>query len=511
MIDKYKQAFQEEAREILVELEAALLALNENRSDSELVGRAFRALHTIKGSGAMFGFDELAAFTHNLENAFDEVRNGRLQVTPELINLSLAALDQIKGMLEEAAGYGAGSAAGSEILAKLGQLTGKAESPAKVAPSPIVAPPTLVNGVARAWQIRFCPGPDLMRGGTNPLLLLRELKQMGSLRVTASMAAVPPLGELDPERCYITWDMVLNTSAAREAISDVFIFVADHCELAIEPAAARVAGAAVPDVAGTAAGAAVVAAEAPRAKYPSYGRRAYDSPDTASSIRVPAAKLDQFVNLVGELVTVQARLGEIATRGEDSDVAAVSEEVERLTAALRETSMSIRMLPIRATFERFRRLVHDLARDLHKEVELTIEGADTELDKTVLDQLNDPLMHLIRNSMDHGIEPRGRAARGRQAVHRDHPSLRAALGGQRSDHNRGRRQGNRRQRGSRARRREGSGCSGCAAYGVGDFLVHLGARLLHGTAGDGRVWPGSGDGRGPAQRGSPAWNDRHCQ
>ena len=155
MIDKYKQAFQEEAREILVELEAALLALNENRSDSELVGRAFRALHTIKGSGAMFGFDELAAFTHNLENAFDEVRNGRLQVTPELINLSLAALDQIKGMLEEAAGYGAGSAAGSEILAKLGQLTGKAESPAKVAPSPIVAPPTLVNGVARAWQIAF--------------------------------------------------------------------------------------------------------------------------------------------------------------------------------------------------------------------------------------------------------------------------------------------------------------------------------------------------------------------
>ena len=134
------------------------------------------------------------------------------------------------------------------------------------------------------------------------------------------------------------------------------------------------------------------------------------------------------MNLVGELVTVQARLVEIAARRDDPEVTAVSEEVERLTTALRENSMSIRLLPIRATFERFRRLVHDLARDLHKEVELTIEGADTELDKTVIDQLNDPLMHLIRNSMDHGIEiARGKAGR-RQAAHGNDPSRGAPLG-----------------------------------------------------------------------------------
>jgi two-component system chemotaxis sensor kinase CheA len=140
---------------------------------------------------------------------------------------------------------------------------------------------------------------------------------------------------------------------------------------------------------------------------------------------VPAVKLDQFVNLVGELVTVQARLIEIAARRDDPDVTAVSEEIERLTAALRENSMSIRMLPIRATFERFRRLVHDLARDLHKSVELTIEGADTELDKTVIDQLNDPLMHLIRNSMDHGIElPEDRLAAGKRATATIHLSAR---------------------------------------------------------------------------------------
>jgi two-component system chemotaxis sensor kinase CheA len=422
-IDKFKRTFLEEAREILVELESALLALDENRSDNELVGRAFRALHTIKGSGAMFGFDELAAFSHNLENAFDEVRNGRLQVSSELINLSLSALDQIKVMLDEASGKGAAdSAVAAEILVKLRQLTGKPEphpaaaaSPSPAHPSP--APPAAAVGAARNWQIRFSPGADLLRTGTNPLLLLRELKQLGSLQITASMAAIPPIGELDPERCYLSWDMVLATAAKREAISDVFIFVADCCELTIEPVLDPVVApeiekkieTTIEATSGPAPGqvssAAVAEALAPKPKFPSYGRRASDTPDNASSIRVPAAKLDQFVNLVGELVTVQARLFEISTRREDPEVVAVSEEIERLTSALRESSISIRMLPIRATFERFRRLVHDLARDLHKEVELTIEGADTELDKSVIDQLNDPLMHLIRNSMDHGIEP----------------------------------------------------------------------------------------------------------
>jgi len=411
-IDKYKQAFQEEAREILVELEASLLELNENRGDKELVARAFRALHTIKGSGAMFRFDELAAFTHKLENAFDEVRNGRLSVTSELVDLSLAALDQIKAMLEESAGRGAANRIiSAEILAKVQRLTGKPENrPAETPASAPLACPAVASGAALDWLVRFSPGPDLMRSGANPLLLLRELKQLGSLRVQASMAAIPPLRELDPERCYIAWDMVLTTAAGREAISDVFIFVADSCELTIEPACEvpvepqRIES--VPEQASSEAASPVAAeSNAPEKKFPPWGRRASDTPDNASSIRVPAAKLDQFVNLVGELVTVQARLVEVAARREDPEVVAVAEEIERLTTALRENSISIRMLPIRGTFERFRRLVHDLARDLHKEVELTLEGADTELDKSVIDQLNDPLMHLIRNSMDHGIEP----------------------------------------------------------------------------------------------------------
>jgi len=410
--DQFKQSFREEAREILVDLESALLELNENRDDQELVGRIFRGLHTIKGSGAMFGFDDLAAFTHNLETAFDEVRNGRLQVTSELIDLTLSALDQIRAMVEEGAGGPPADApACAEILAKVRLLAGI--SPTRPAKSKTDTPPPAVaaGGKVREWHIRFAPGPDMLRDGTNPLLLLDELRQLGGLSVRASMAAVPRLGELDPERCYMAWDMVLTTAAGADAIRDVFIFVEDGCELAIEPApisAAEVTARALDE----------------QRSQPS-GRRSYDKPDNVSSRRVPVAKLDQFVDLVGELVTVQARLSEIATRRDDPEFSEVSEEIERLTSALRENSMNIRMLPIRATFEKFRRLVHDLARDLGKDVELTMEGADTELDKTVIDQLGDPLMHLIRNSMDHGIEPSdARAAHGKPAAATIHLSAR---------------------------------------------------------------------------------------
>jgi len=410
MTDNFKQAFQEEAREILVELEASLLQLGERPDDSEIVGRAFRALHTIKGSGSMFGFEKLAAFTHNLENAFDEVRNGRLQVTSELINLSLAALDQIKSLLEESDAVStASTAAAAEIVAKLQELTGSVKRK-EGKQEPVAAPTKPSAGPTREWLIRFGPGPDLLRNGANPLVLLGELKQLGSAQITANLEGIPPLGELDPHRCYFSWDISLSTSAGRDAIRDVFIFVEDVCELVIESTNRQAAEQAPQEIGEQASTVPKTAEE----KRQNPGRRAYDTPDTASSIRVPAGKLDQFVDLVGELVTVQARLGEIASRSQDQDVVTVSEEVERLTTALRESSMSIRMLPIRATFERFRRLVHDLARDLHKEVELAIEGAETELDKTVIDQLSDPLMHLIRNSMDHGVEtPEVRVAAGK--------------------------------------------------------------------------------------------------
>jgi two-component system, chemotaxis family, sensor kinase CheA len=423
----FKQSFREEARDVLADLESALLELNENRGDAEVVGRIFRGLHTIKGSGAMFGFERLAAFAHDLETAFDRVRNGRLAVTPELIDLTLRAMDQIGVLLEE---NGSGAAADDPavceaILEGVRGLIGLPETaPAaeeSVEPS---QDPETGAGSPRNWRIRFAPGPDLLRCGANPLLLLRELRSLGDLSIRTFADAIPPLAEIDPERCYVSWEMELWTDSGQDAIRDVFIFVEDACELTITPVG-------------------IVAGEAPEARRmseaertaraleekrsPSGGRRSYDKPESASILRVPAGKLDRFVNLVGELVTVQARLSELAGRRDDAEVTDVSEEIDRLTSALRESSMDLRMVPIRGTFEKFRRLVHDLARDLDKDVELTIEGADTELDKTVIDQLGDPLMHLIRNSMDHGIEPAAdRVDRGKSATATIHLSARHA-------------------------------------------------------------------------------------
>jgi two-component system chemotaxis sensor kinase CheA len=403
--DQFRQAFREEASEILVDLEATLLELNERRDDMELVGRAFRSLHTIKGSGAMFGFDDLAGFTHNLESAFDEVRSGRLVVTADLVDLTLAALDHIRALLEDSP---ADDHADRELLLERLRRVTLAPGELHVEPSaPSLAEPALPTPApeASAWRIHFAPGPQLMRRGSDPLQLVRELAGMGEFEPTCSPASIPPLPELDPERCYLAWDCILRSPAGIDAIRDVFIFVEDCCELSIEPHDP-------PDIVES-----YVIARGLEEKHEARGgRRHYDSPENAGGIRVAAAKLDQFVNLVGELVTVQARLGELAAKRDDPEVTDVAEEVDRLASALRETSMNVRMMPIRGTFEKFRRLVHDLARDLGKDVELTIEGAETELDKTVIDQLSNPLMHLIRNSMDHGIgSPEERVTRGKPA------------------------------------------------------------------------------------------------
>ena len=220
-----------------------MLELNENPGDQELIARVFRALHTLKGSGAMFGFEALAAFTHKLETAFQEVRDGRLQLNSELIDLTLSALDQIRAMVED--GQGAAVAdpeACAEILAKVQKLTGSQE-PAKTQPEALkqqVPPPGAGDEIAE-WAIHFAPDAEYMKCGANPFLLLRELQQLGGLSAKASMAAVSPLKELDPERCYVSWEMVLATAAKLDAIRDVFIFVEDSCELSIKPLTTRAA------------------------------------------------------------------------------------------------------------------------------------------------------------------------------------------------------------------------------------------------------------------------------
>jgi two-component system chemotaxis sensor kinase CheA len=243
-VETFRQSFREEAREIVVELEATLLELHQNPSDPELVGKAFRGLHTIKGSGSMFGFDMLAAFTHELENAFDSVRTGKLEITPELVDLTLAALDQIRLMIEDGEGRERSEPAKRErVLNRVRALCGEErirEEPKREEKQRAVDRGNSNSpgaAVKRTWRIRFAPGPELMRDGTNPLLLLKELGQLGTAQIKADLSALPPLNEIDPERCYIRWDVKLTTESDADAIRDIFIFVEDSCELTISPVA----------------------------------------------------------------------------------------------------------------------------------------------------------------------------------------------------------------------------------------------------------------------------------
>ncbi len=437
--DSNRQAYLEEAQDLLSELESALLELEERPSDQDLVDRVFRAMHTIKGSGAMFGFDDVAHFTHDVETVFDQVRVGRIALTKDLLSLTLACRDRIQDILFGAGqGQDVDTAKSGELLTKMrsylpdegGQDAEAQKRPAK--------PEREAPEAGRAYRIRFKPPKDIFLTGTNPGGLLDELAALGQARLTANLEAVPVLSEMEPEMCYAWWDVILTTEAEESAIRDIFIFVEDDSELSVQAilidesqegykklgeilvergdidtsvlekvlsgqkrlgellAECRVESA---------------LAEQQEVREIKATRSKTTTETQSASIRVAADKLDLLVNLVGELVTVQARISQVVDERDDPVLASLTEELERLSDELRDSTLGIRMLPIGTTFSKFRRLVRDLSGELGKEIELQTEGAETELDKTVI---GDPLVHLLRNSIDHGIElPEERVANGK--------------------------------------------------------------------------------------------------
>jgi two-component system, chemotaxis family, sensor kinase CheA len=408
------EVFRQEARELLDQLELTLLDLGEAPEDRDLVDSAFRALHTIKGSGAMFGFDEVASFVHQFETAFDQVRKGTAPINPALVKVALAAKDHIARLIAEPGRHGAD---GEAILKQLRAVVGGDQGDDPCDPITVAGSATAA-GTRQAWRIRFRLPENALALGTNPLLLLDELRELGSCEVTAVTDAVPPLEAIDPEVCYLGWQVLLVTDRPRSAIEDVFMFLSDDMELSIEALDAE------PPVqpvvqAGDAAPAKVVEI----AKHKEAGGTAAKA---STSLRVAAERLDELMDRVGELVIAQARLSQLAAASDDGSLKTVAEEMERLASGLRDTMMGIRMVPIGTLFGRFRRLVHDLSHDLGKEVDFITSGEETELDKTVIERLADPLVHLIRNAIDHGLEDparrvtSGKSTRGRvrlSAVH----------------------------------------------------------------------------------------------
>jgi len=438
MTEDYRKAFKEEARELLVELESSLLELEETPDDREIIGRVFRALHTIKGSGAMFGFDEMVAFTHEVETVFDLVRNQKLPITKNLVDLTLSAVDLIRSLVEASDVEGAVDEARVKDLVGAFRALIPSSRPRARKVQEVDVDSSQTVGKLFTYRIRFRPHRSMLKNGTNPILLLNELRGLGEYKVVAHLDAIETLKSLDPEVCYTSWDIILSTGRGLDAIQDVFIFCEEDCELDVEvidgdydpedrqpykklgeilveqghlsreqlvevlKGQKRIGELLVN--AGLVEPRNVECALVEQQHIRGIRERRLKE-EAASTVRVPADRLDVLVDLVGELVTVQARLSQTVISQNNTEMLSIAEEVERLTVELRDNTMSIRMLPIGTTFNKFKRLVRDLSCELGKQVELVTEGAETELDKTVIERLNDPLVHLIRNSIDHGIEP----------------------------------------------------------------------------------------------------------
>jgi two-component system chemotaxis sensor kinase CheA len=480
---QFHDTFFEESFEALDSMEAALLKLDVGAPNPEGVNTIFRVAHSIKGGAGMFGFTDVASFTHTLETLLDELRSARMQVTTYIADQLLLSVDVLRAMMRSVQrkepvdmqrvadlqfdleaivarkGGGSAPAAAPGLVAEApGANPAVAAVAAGAGPVAVAAATTLRRG---GWEIGFRALPELLVRGNDPLAIFCSLAELGPLQATVNMDGLPRLREIDAERCYLTWRLRLTSNCSREQIDAAFDWAAGDCEVTVErrevegpeagevqasadvaPKADSVAQAGPSSAAGAGPAAAAdgltagghgasgpipgPAAASPASQLAAAPARAPgpEAPKAAgaehSSIRVSIEKIDELINTVGELVITQAMLSEVGRKLEGpfaEQFRSGLSQLERNMRELQESVMRVRMLPISFTFSRFPRMVRDLAQRLGKQIELKMTGEQTELDKTVLEKIGDPLVHLVRNSVDHGIEsPQARIAAGKSPV-----------------------------------------------------------------------------------------------
>ncbi len=464
-LTQFHDAFFEESFEALDSMESALLKLDIGAPDKELINTIFRVAHSIKGGSATFGFSDIASFTHSLETMLDELRSGAMQVTLAMSDLLLKSVDVMRAMLravQQKKPIDAQRVSDLQFDLELMIAQKNSAPPAVVAEPVFTAPPApvttpVVAATPKRWEITFRPFKELFARGNDPLRMMRELSELGQLDPTVDMSALPAFAALEPQSCYLAWNLVLTADVTESAIRQVFEWAEGDCDLQVKladsaqadaiaaPAAAAgpiaaAEGAVPPAVspataieheaaAATAHATAPAAAHAPTAATPPAPPKleAVAKPDApiekvadSGSIRVSVEKIDELMNTVGELVITQAMLSQLGSKLEGPTAEKLRgglAQLERNMRELQESVMRVRMLPINVVFSRFPRMVRDLAQRLGKQVELKLTGEQTELDKTVLEKIGDPLVHLVRNSIDHGIEsPDKRAAAGKPAA-----------------------------------------------------------------------------------------------
>ncbi len=439
-MDKFKAKFVEESLDNVHDLEEALFALENNMENKDLIERIFRAMHSLKGGGAMFGFNHLSDFTHHLENIFDWVRNDKLGVTHDLISLTFSAIDEIRYLLDK------GDLTDKKDLDEYNDFMGRIKTYLEGGSADQIAhsdQETTAGGRGSAsgektWLITFVPREDLLQNGTNPLFLLDDLHALGAGRSIVYTHKIPSFENLEPENNYCLWQILLTTAESVNEIKDVFIFVEDECDLSVEevcdgkleegPQLQKIIDQAKKsNIFVQVSALREIAGNKPETKSPENAGEDQKADDEQndphkaqlkehkiSSIRVASPKVDELVNLVSELVTVQAQLNVYAGKKNENDILSLAENVQKLARQLRDNAFEISLVPIQSELMRFQRLVRDLSKELGKEIDFFIEGGDIELDKNIIEHLTDPLLHVLRNSVDHGIEmPDERVAAGK--------------------------------------------------------------------------------------------------
>ncbi len=406
-MDELRQTFFTECSELLTDMESRLMELEEGAQDSEQLNAIFRCAHSIKGGSGAFGFNGVMQFTHVVEALMDEMRSGHLLPTRPSIDTLLKSVDIVTQMLAaEQNGTTLPEDHGKDVLEELRRFTSGAGA---AAPAP--AAPLEASSQETIYTIRFMPGAELFTTGNEPVLLLRELSRMGQCQITTGLEGMPDWDAFDPTLCYLYWDIRLETTAPLSAVEEVFEFVSDIGRIDISteggatPAVAMIEES-TPQVTATAeyAASAPVAAKA-EAETPA--KAATTGGGAAASIRVDLEKVDRLVNMVGELVITEAMLRAQMRHVPLEHLTGLMQGLDELshhTRELQEAVMAVRMQPVKSIFSRMPRIVRDTAAQLGKDIQLILLGENTEVDKTVIEQLGDPLTHMIRNSVDHGIE-----------------------------------------------------------------------------------------------------------
>ncbi len=442
---QFHQVFFEESFEGLEVMESGLLNLDMGDVDEEEINTIFRAAHSIKGGSGTFGFTAVSDFTHVMETLLDEMRDGRRQVTQPAVDVLLGSVDCLKEMLtaiqdeqevDEARVAEYKHVLETELNGKSAEISSvESASVESVVLEPVVGDSTPGKVNAEGWRIAFCPHANLLKTGNDPVRMFRELSELGELTSEIDFQGVPGFYDLDPEECHISWDLIVKGEVAEDAIDEIFDWVEEDCDLAIQPllvpdkqinalqppinastepqSSQDLVSELAPKVSEDVAPAVIAKPKLSQAKSATKKPAAKSS----SSIRVDTGKIDTLINMVGELVITQSMLSLVGEHFEISKLDQLKNglsQLERHTRELQESVMNIRMLPISFVFSRFPRLVHDLSAKLDKKIELVLVGENTEVDKTVVELLSDPLVHLVRNSLDHGVEmPADRLAAGK--------------------------------------------------------------------------------------------------